>query len=322
MKKIVLQLPLFLALGLVLTFNSCKKASPTTSADDSVSATDATIVNTAADNISNDASVASDQTSQISRSTNSGSAWTTICGATVDTSSGSIVITYDGSTSCSGFTRTGTVTITRASDSAWSQANSQVLIAINVTATVVGTGSKYTLTGNDTITNETGGLVYKVILGQSAGPVNRRYSGSMQITLPAGGARTWTYDRTISWTNANSIISTSLYSEAPGNVAVTGTDRYGREFTSVYNTPIADNDHLCTIGSFPAYIYAFPYAGKVTHTIGANRTVTVQYGTDASGAAVGGPGFCPSNFTSYGVYISYNNNKTGVAANLFLPYWW
>ena len=99
MKKLISNLPLLMAVTLVLTFSSCKKADNSVTSDDSISAQDHTTVsNSDGCEATDDASVSADQQSNLSRSAR----LIDICGGTAsyDSLAKTITITYDGSTVC------------------------------------------------------------------------------------------------------------------------------------------------------------------------------------------------------------------------------
>jgi len=117
-------------------------------------------------------------------------------------------------------------------------------------------------------------------------------------------------DRTRSWnstvTGNSNLITVSVYSEASGNIDVSGTNRYGTAFTNAITTTIAANSQTGCLFK--------PYQGQVTHNI-ANREVTVLYGTDPSGNSIGSPTHCGD-----GYYITYYKNGN-VKSYRFVYYW-
>lgn len=318
MKKLIVQMPLMLALGLILTFSSCKKANDATVADDTVNGKDQVTMTNAMNATMDDASLAADQTQNLSRSANGGNAWQNICGSTVvDTGTNhTITITYDGTTECNGVTRSGTVTIALSGAAKWREAGATLTVTINnVVVTDEITGATYTIAGTHTITNENGGLVWDVLNGNSNGPVARRHQGNTQITFADNSTRTWTFDRTRTWSSVNGLVNVALSSEATDGIDVSGTNRYGETFTDKITTPIqADNQHCDNL------IRWRPYAGATLHSI-KNRTVSILYGTDANGTSVGTSTYCPALSDSYGYYITYSNTKTNVTLHKFVSYW-
>jgi hypothetical protein len=114
MKKFMLILTLTVAIGSVITLNSCKKTE-TTAADDSISAQDAATVTRADDVTTDDADAAAGQVKSFSGKTEGWWNSAVLCGVTlVDSGSAgnrTITITYDNTTTCNGVIRSGSITI-------------------------------------------------------------------------------------------------------------------------------------------------------------------------------------------------------------------
>jgi len=323
MKKFILILSLTVAIGTVITLNSCKKTETPSTTDDSVSAQDVASISNGINATGDDASAAAGQVSSFAgKSPDQNTAKSldshllSLCGTTiVDTGTAGdhlITITYDGTTMCNGVIRSGVVTIANNSGIPWKDAGSVITVTYNnLKITDAVSLASYTVNGSHTFTKETAGLEYQVMLGLATNTtVVRRNQGSMEITFPNGETRTWTVDRTRSWgsvvTGNLNTITVSVYSEASGNVDVTGTNRYGTDFTNTINTAIeANNNTGC--------IYK-PYQGSVTHAI-ANRTVTVLYGTNPAGVSIGTPTTCGDGF-----FITYTKNGN-LRATRFVYYW-
>ena len=304
MKKSILNLPIMLLVAIsLLMFNSCKKAET----DDSGSAQDTNAVNSALNATADDATVASGQVHGISGKTDGLLA--NLCGATtVDTGTAhTITITYDGTTTCSGITRSGTVTIALVSGTHWKDQGAQISITFNnLVVTDVLTAGHFTLNGTHTITNETGSLAWDVLVNGASGPVAHRHTGSLDITYANSTHRTWTIDRTRTFTkNSAGYANIQLSSEASGNVDATGTNSQGNTFTNSIPTPIQSENK-------PGCVWK-PYAGQYIHQVN-NKTVTTLFGTNASGQSMGSAGTCAD-----GYYITYQvGNRTKTK---FVAYW-
>ena len=306
---------MLLVMGLVgLTLTSCRKAATATASDDSQSSKDVNSVSNAINATADDAANAAGQVKSFSGKTES-HWWSSavLCGATtVDTGTPGnhvITITYDGTTTCNGVIRSGTVTISNAGGVLWNQAGAQLTINMNnLHITDPVTSAAYIINGTHTITNETGGLAWQVIAGTALANTtvsHRNTSSNMTITFADGTQRSWTEDRTRSWSNANGHITVSVYSEAAGNVSETGTNRYGQSFTNIImDTISANNNASCTWK---------PYIGKWEHQVG-TRSATVVFGTNAGGTQIGTPTTC-----GLGYYITYTDGSRTLQR--FVAYW-
>ena len=314
MKSYYFKLGLVLIASAGLTLTSCRKG--TTALDDSISAQDANTLSNVIHATSDDAASAAGQVSSykslssgtISFNTSNGNL---LVGATItDTSSSGIVITYDASTPCNGIVRSGTITIVKSSQTPWDSAGGELTITYNLSATDQISHNTYTLTGTHTVLNETGGLAWKVAAGMASGPViHRIQSTNMRITFPNNTQRTWTVDRTRSWSYSNSIVTVSVYSEHAGGVAEQGTNRFGDAFTNTFVSPVSANNSTCEKWR--------PYTGEWQHQV-SSRTANVLFGTNLSGTQVGSPTYC-GMLGNYGFYIHYTNGS--VSRTRFVSYW-
>lgn len=298
MKNFIFVLCLSLSLGTILTINSCKKATTNTT-DDSTSTLDNNSVSNAVNATTDDAAAAAGEVKSFSGKTEA-HWWNTavLCGASaVDTGTPGnhlITITYDGTSTCNGITRSGTVTVSNTSGIPWKNAGAIIQVTFtNLKITDLVTNSSYTLNGTHTITNETGGLAWRVIaeLDQNTTVTHRHQSSDMTVTFDDGSQRTWNVDRTRSWSSSTSgsvnTITVTVSSENGGSIDSWGTNRNGKTFTNVINSPIsANNNASCTWK---------PYTGKTTHTVD-NRTATILYGTNSSGQQIGSATTCGDGF--------------------------
>jgi hypothetical protein len=313
-------LVLIASAGLALT--SCKKG--TTAIDDSISAQDANNVTNTIHTTTDDAAAAAGQVSSY-KSLGLGQNWNTgggnlLVGATItDTASTGIIITYDGTTPWNGIIRSGTITIINASGTPWHLQNSTLTITYDLTATEQSSGYTYKLTGTHTVLNETGGLAWQVVAGLAPTALtptttvtHRITSSNMQVTFPNNTTRTWTVDRTRSWSYSNSVLTVSVYSEHSGGVAEQGTNRFGDAFTNTFIDTVSANNNTCEKWR--------PYTGTWQHQV-STRTATVAFGTNPSGIHIGTPSYCATlgNLATYGYYITYTNGSRTL--NRFVSYW-
>ena len=309
MKNFILALSLTLAIGTVFTLNSCKK---TSTADDSLSAKDNNSINNAVNATTDDATSVAGQ-ANISGKTDG--LWQVLCGSTivdsVNTGAGwKYTITYDGSSICNGVKRSGSVTVQLSPTTThWKDAGAQIIVTINnLVITDPVTNESYTINGTHTITNETGGLAWRVAVGLDQTTVtHRNISTNMTITFSDGSQRTWNVDRTRSWSGAGGVITVSIYTENSTGEDTWGTNRYGTSFTNSITQTISANNNSCAGKPYR------PYTGTMVHKV-ANRTVTVLFGTNSSGTQIGTATTCGDGF-----YVTYQKNTR--TAYVFVPYW-
>lgn len=300
-----------IGLGLT-TFQSCDKSA--IPGDASVSTQDANNVSKALDATSDDAAAAAGQVSHYKSILLNNSGGSFLIGATItDTSSAGIVIQYDGVSLCTGMTRSGTIAITNTGGLPWHDAGAVLTVSYNnIIVTDIVSGYTYTLNGTHTITNVTGGLAWQVVASQapSTTVTHRIQSSGMSITFPNGAQKTWTVDRTRSWSSTadNSTITiTESSSPNSADVTETGEDRYGTLFTNSITSAIIGNNN-CDWR---------PYTGTYTHQM-PGQVTSLQYGTDTYGNQVGTPAHCGS-YGDYGFNITYINASLRIYR--FVSYW-
>jgi hypothetical protein len=317
MKKFIIILSLSIGISAVIALNSCKKEASAITSDDSISAQDNATISNAMNATSDDAVAAAGQTqSNSEKSDHSSFNFSVFCGLTlVDTGTPGhrfITITYDGTTNCFGVIRSGTITIADTSGLLWQDAGAVIIIAYNnLKVTDVMSGNSYTIQGSHILTKETAGLEWQVMAGIATNTtVATRNQAGMSITFSTGAQRDWKVDRTRSWgsvvADGHNTITTNVYSEGPGNVELSGMNRYGQSFTETILTAIeANNNARC--------LYK-PYAGE-TQYITSNRTTTVVYGTNPEGVRIGSSRVCGD-----GYYITYVGER-GTTTHRFVSYW-
>ena len=312
MKKIILGFTLCFAIGTVITLNSCKKETTSTT-NDSTSAADASNTSTAMNATNDDAANAAGTNASMLGKT---SGFELLCGAlsTVDSVNGIITITYSGA-ECTGIVkRLGTVTVTLlnyAQGARWKNAGATLQVAYNnLVVTNILSGASYTLNGTHYITNVTGGLAYQVMNGSMSGTVAHKHvADNFTITFANGQQRTWSVRSTRTFTGSGllSVRTITLAGDTTvngeTNVEVWGTNSNGDVFASSLIAPIVTNN-VCG--------YYHPVSGEYTHFI-ANRSVDVLFGVNGAGGAVT-IGNC-----AFGYKVTYTLN--GTSKTIVLSYW-
>lgn len=320
MKKSSSWIPMIAMMLFALSFAACKKAS-STNGNDLTNSKDANGVSNAVDATSDDATATAGQYVAMAgkKSSGGGAAWYMLCGATVvDTTVGqTITVTYDSSTVCNGVIRSGKITITLATGTAhWMDRGAVLNVHINnVKVTDVTSGNSFTLNGDHTITNETGGLAWEMFWNPTTGDsvAHRDRSSNMTVTFSDGTSGNWNVDRTRVWSVPTSAhyVNFKVESENTGSEDSWGTNRYGESFNTQISTPIqADNASFACAWR--------PYAGKYVYNVPSrNATASVLFGTNNGGTPVGSPTAC----TATGYYFTYTLSTYGFNYNLYLPYW-
>jgi hypothetical protein len=202
-----------------------------------------------------------------------------------------VTITYNGANCINTYSRTGTVTVSMPANTTWKTAGAVVTVTYNnlvVTRTI--DSKSITINGSHTITNVSGGLLVNL----ANGPITHSVT-SQGISVKFGNetARTWKVSRQQVYSYNNGIVLTISGTHTEGNVtgiAEWGTNRFGREFTSVISEPLVfrqDCNFRLT-------------AGQVKHTVPVfNATAT--FGLDTNGESASCPGlgayYCKINWT-------------------------
>ena len=302
MKKIILVFTLCLAIGTIITLNSCKKAAGTSN-NDSTSAADASNTSSAMNATNDDATNAASTNSSMSGKT---AGFELLCGAmsTVDSVNGVITITYSGA-ECSGIIkRMGTVSVTLlnyAQGARWKNAGATLKIAYsNLVVTNILSGASYTFNGANYITNVTGGLAYQVMNGTVAGTVvHKHVADNLTMTFANGQQRTWSVRRTRTFTGSGplSVRTITLTGDTmingQNNVEIWGTNNNGDAFTSSLIAPIVtggiySGEGVSSNVFHPSTVPPGKYA--ITYTLtdsgcssSAVDTITVNYCTGING---------------------------------------
>jgi hypothetical protein len=315
MKKQLSKLPFLLIVLAVLALTSCRKQD---NIDDSISAEDESSVSSSLNSTTDDAANAVGEIQALSGKTDGLMGF---CGATIDSSqkmNGIIVITFNGN-DCSGrVSRTGSITATLenyANGTRWRDQGAVLHLAFSdVRITSIATGAYCTLNGTHTLTNETGGLAWRVANGLDQGTVTRRHTATdFSVTYADGSQRTWSVNRLRTFTNDGTTRTVTVSSDhTEGGVAYAdawGTNRNGASFVNAIVSPITVTS---ANSQCPGNWFNRPASGEVTHSVGI-RSVAVQFGVDANGDAVSN-GTCP-----YGFEITFTKN--GHSRTKVVSYW-
>lgn len=299
-----------------LTFTACKKneevnpANPDDTAQQALSASDQTRMETESNNSMDEVSSIVDGISNVK------SMQTLGCNVTVDSSNaatGLIVLTFNG-TSCDGLrNRTGVINIQLPYNSntqtvtKWHEAGCTLTLTyVNFVVTRLSDNKSLTINGTHSVTNVNGGRLAEITSGS---PIVHKVRANMQLTFDDGTTRTWGAARTRTFTLTNNILSTSVVGDTAvsgySDVAEWGTNRAGESFVCSITTPVVVN----LAGSTCLHK---PLSGvRVHHRL--THEITVTFGVDANGNAVTN-GDCPYGFKANWV------NAHGVAKQVIKPY--
>jgi hypothetical protein len=169
-----------------------------------------------------------------------------ICNATVtlDTIDNphTITITYNGKTSDSLRSRTGSIVISWAAGSRWITANDQITVQFqNLAIKRLLDNKSITFNGTHTYTNVSGGSLLS-LTSNAATPIQHTITSSnMSITFDDGSQRTWSFarERTFSYNNGLVISESGNHTnDTLTNISEWGTNRFGNPFTAQIRTPL------------------------------------------------------------------------------------
>jgi hypothetical protein len=279
-------------LAVLTTVSSCKKETSSDTTDEGTTeltthTDDQSRISIETDAVVNDASVAMESTTGFSGfSLNTAPP---ICDATIsyDTTGSTkrMTITYTGSNCSGGHTRTGSIILTMAKGVHWKDAGAVVTITFQqLKITRMRDQKSFTLNGTHTITNESGGLLLNLATLHTI--THTISSSDMSITFDNNTQRTWQLAKKRVFTYNNGLVITVTGNHSgsgDGGIAVWGTNRFGRAFTTTITEPLLikqDCDFRIT-------------SGTVTHEGGATATVTFGLDTDGNAAT------CPGSGTYY-----------------------
>jgi hypothetical protein len=205
-----------------------------------------------------------------------------------------IVITYNGNNGNGSRHRTGKISIQLTNGQHWRDKNAVLTITFtNYSVKRNSTGKRIILDGTYTITNMSGGSL--IFMGQGDS-VYHRIAGNISVSFNNGNkSNTWriSRDRVIGRTAGGKwYIRISGYGNenGQGNVAVVGTNRNGRSFTTIITSPV----------TFSSTCGWDAISGSARY-IGPGGDMSVVYGVDADGNPE--TSGCP-----YGLKLSWTNS--------------
>jgi hypothetical protein len=307
---------LFYSLGLVLlaailTFTACKKRKAFNDEDGQSSIDNKNVMseNDAAIGDVND--IISGRTNLSGRS--SGTSGVTgitgnACGLTIDSvdiNQGSVKLVYDGTT-CRNRTRTGTIKLTiidHANGKRWKHAGCQMKVEyINYKVTRASDGKSIELNGTQTITNETGGTWWELLIAKSQPSLAHTIKGTgLDVTFEDGKMASYNINRRITYTFPDDVLTCTAEGigslNGINNLENYGITRNGFDFTSQVITPVVWN---LTCGPWA------PVQGEVHIKVDERDfTLKVTFSVDASGSPVASS----ANSCAYGWKVEWSHKK-------------
>lgn len=307
MKKKIVSL-LLVACSLSVAFVSCKKDSSTAdpASEASIQADDQSLFSTQVDAVANDVDASLESSGTLITGKTTGA----VCDATVtvDSSTRTVTITYDGTTSCHpAYSRTGKIIISIPSGVHWKDVGAVVTVTYDSLKITRTRDSKSMLiNGMHSVTNVKGGLLRDLAtLGTSI--VHSIESSGMTITFDDGTTRTWQVSRKREFTYSGGVVISTRGTHTAGtmtDISEWGTNRKGRVFTCEITTPLVirqDCDYRMV-------------SGVTLHT---NPLFTAEttYGLDATGAATG----CPGSTGTYYFKVVLTG-AAGTSKTIIMPY--
>jgi hypothetical protein len=304
MKKLRKLLPVF-AIAISLFSTSCdRNNNPTTvDANEQQHSIDADRVKSESDQVVSDAESVLSATS-VGRV--SGTTGASLCGASVDTSliaQKTITITYDGTTNCSGYVRSGSVQLKLVNGNRWRDAGAVVEITHTNYKVVRQADSKFiTFNGVKYVTNLNGSMTLTRAYKERGANLNVTFDDNTQRNWSL--ARHWEVNITsLSPLAVNYTVTGDTTINGISNVMAWGTNRYNVSFTN--STPVAIlMTNECGFNR--------PKSGKMVHTLSGKGTLTATAGVDASGNAV-------TSGCAYGYKLEWAGDN-GSTASVIKPY--
>lgn len=235
----------------------------------------------------------------------------TLCGASVDTSQIAqkiITITYDGTTLCNGFVRTGTITLHLVNGTHWRNAGA-VMEITHTNYTVVRQSDNKSLTFN--------GVKYVTnVSGFSWTNPTRQYkerATGLTLTFDNGSQREWSLARNWNITitsfspiGISYVISGDSTVNGVANVMAWGSNRFGTTFSNSTPVPITTTYGVNGCG------FTRPLSGQIVHDLTGKGTLTATFGVDINGDPV-------SSGCAYGYKLDWEG-VNGNTASAVKPY--
>ena len=326
-KLLVVSFALLLGVAVTCT-TSCKKADSTTADDtptQSQTASDDARVNSELENVSNEANTAISSHPNTAGAKVEGVVGVTTLPTDVkisrDSINGTVTLTYVDSIGLYGlYRRSGSIVIAlqgylaNGKGKHWVDAGATIYVTLNnYKVTRIWDGKSIVFNGTKSITNKTGGFIWKLTSGQSLEHDIR--ANGLTITFDDGTQRTWSLHQNRTWTNitanntANFQVSQGSDTTVAGysNVSYWGTTRANNPFYVQLTSPLTVNS---TCGWYR------PTSG-VRVINGLAHVVTETFGVDIAGNPV--PYTIGGNCGAYGFKISWTN-AAGQAKSKVIAY--
>lgn len=290
-----------------LLFTACKKSSNSSSADTSqtdlkTQADDESRVSTETDAAFNDVNTAMESQPTVTGSSQSRAVHYGVevdGGGNQDTLKGSfisnaivsmdtvdnphtITITYNGKTSDSLRSRTGSIVISWIPGTRWAAAGDQITVEFQKLAiTRLLDNKTITFNGTHTYTNVSGGSLLSLLLTKTGQITHTITSSNMSITFDDGSQRTWSFARQRVFSYSNGLVITESGFHTSGSmtdISEWGTNRFGNSFTAQITTPLTAM--VCN--------YSLQVTTGVYVLTNNSGVLTLTLGLDANGNPISG----------------------------------
>ncbi len=284
MKSIRIVLSL-LTLSLSIMVTSCDRNRPgKIDANEEQHSKDVDRMKSESDQVVSDAETVMSETSLGRVAGGSGTAGA-LCGASVDTTQIGqkiITITYDGTTLCNGYVRSGSVTLQLVNGTHWREAGAVMEITHTSYKVIRQSDNKsITFDGVKYVTN---------VSGFSWTNPTRQYkerANGLTLTFDDGSQRQWSLARNWNITitsftpiGISYVISGDSTVNGTANVMAWGSNRYGTAFTN--HTPVA----ITTTYGINGCGFSRPLSGQLVHDLTGKGTLTTTFGVDLNGDPV------------------------------------
>lgn len=238
---------------------------------------------------------------------------TGVCNAvvTIDTIDNphTLTINYNGKTSDSLRSRSGSIVISIAAGVEWRNAGAVVTVQFNnLKITRLLDNKSITFNGTHTYTNVSGGSLASLTNNNAAAITHTITSSNMSITFDNGSQRTWSFARQRVYSYNNGLVIALSGTHVDGsvtNISEWGTNRFGNSFEAQITQPlvIAQSCYWQVVSG--TYI--------LTNAAG---TTTLTFGLDATGAVMAS---CPVNGGTYYLELVWAG-AGGKTYTFILPY--
>ncbi len=238
---------------------------------------------------------------------------TGVCNAvvTIDTIDNphTLTINYNGKTSDSLRSRSGSIVISIAAGVEWRNAGAVVTVQFNnLKITRLLDNKSITFNGTHTYTNVSGGSLASLTNNNAAAITHTITSSNMSITFDNGSQRTWSFARQRVFSYNNGLVIALSGTHVDGsvtNISEWGTNRFGNSFEAQITQPlvIAQSCYWQVVSG--TYI--------LTNAAG---TTTLTFGLDATGVVMAS---CPVNGGTYYLELIWAG-AGGKTYTFILPY--